>query len=321
MKIYDVGLFVNRFYRIMNAPKRVFEKAKRVDADIYHLHDPELIPIGLKLKRLGKKVIFDSHEDVPKQMLSKTYLNSWSRWLISKILKFYEVWSCSKFSGIIAATPFIRDKFLKINSNTVDINNFPILNELGRTSSCGFKKKEVCYIGVISKARGILQVVEALGLVGNKISLNLCGLFSERETEKHARKCGGWEKVNAHGSVNRQGVREVLSRSMAGIVTFFPAPNHLDAQPNKMFEYMSAGIPVIASNFPLWKEIVEVNCCGICVDPLDPRDIARAIKYLTDNPKEAKVMGENGRRLVKEKYNWSTEEKKLIDLYNKILDN
>ncbi len=96
-------------------------------------------------------------------------------------------------------------------------------------------------------------------------------------------------------------------------------PNHVDAQPNKMFEYMSAGIPVIASDFPLWREIIEGCGCGICVDPLDPKKIAEAIDYLVDNPEIARRMGENGRKAVYDRYNWDVEEKKLLALYDSLL--
>jgi len=106
---------------------------------------------------------------------------------------------------------------------------------------------------------------------------------------------------------------------MAGLVLYHPVPNHTDAQPNKLFEYMSAGIPVISSNFPLWKEIVEGHQCGICVDPLKPDEIAKAIQWILDNPEKAKKMGENGRRAVEEKYNHTVEEKKLLTLYKLLL--
>ena len=93
-------------------------------------------------------------------------------------------------------------------------------------------------------------------------------------------------------------------------------PNHVNALPNKMFEYMSAGLPVIASNFPLWKEIVEGNKCGLTVNPLSPKEIAEAIRYLLAHPEEARKMGENGRKAVLEKYNWDNESRKLMVFYN-----
>ena len=129
----------------------------------------------------------------------------------------------------------------------------------------------------------------------------------------------GWQNVNEYGFLDRLGVRNILARSAAGVVTFYPLPNHVDAQPNKMFEYMSAGIPVIASHFPLWREIIEDNQCGLLVDPLNPEAIANAIDYLINNPQEARSMGQNGRRAVEEKYNWTIEQQKLLEFYQRIL--
>ncbi|MFA7567584.1 MAG: glycosyltransferase, partial [Alkalispirochaeta sp.] len=125
-----------------------------------------------------------------------------------------------------------------------------------------------------------------------------------------------WKHVDFHGWLDRLGVRAILEQSTAGLVTFHPLPNHTDAQPNKMFEYMAAGIPVIASNFPLWREIIEGNQCGICVDPLNPEEIAKAIDYLVTHPQEAAELGQNGRQAVEKKYNWHQEEVKLLQLYS-----
>lgn len=318
--IHDVGAPSGRLDRMRNVTRRVLAKAVQLDAYVYHLHDPELLPVGLKLKKLGKLVIFDAHEDVPKQLMGKPYLNPLSRWSLSRVFASYEAWACHRLDGIIAATPFIRDKFLASNPNTVDINNFPLLGELTAGEiDWSRKQHQVAYVGGIARIRGILEVVAAVAQTRSDVRLQLVGKFSEVEAERQARASPGWSRTDALGFLDREGVRDVLQRAVAGLVTFLPMPNHIDAQPNKMFEYMSAGVPVIASHFPLWREIVEGNQCGLCVDPLQPAEISQAMDHLLSHPQEAEQMGRNGQKAVQERYNWGIEEKKLLAFYNILL--
>lgn len=316
VRIVSVGRSVGRADRMLRTTRRVYRQAVELDADVYHLHDPELLPIGLKLKRRGKRVIFDAHEDVPKQILGKHYLWRPLRRAVSGSVGAYEAWVCRRLDAVVTATPYIRDKFVPINPRSVDINNFPMLGELVTNGTAGeTRANQVCYVGGITAARGIREMVGAMDRVRNGVRLQLGGTFGTTALADEVRAFPGWERVDERGWLGRTDMARLFASSLAGIVAYLPAPNHIDAQPNKMFEYMSAGLPVIASHFPLWQEIIEGNACGLCVDPEDPNAIADAIDRLVDNPAEARKMGANGKRAVETRYNWTVEEQKLIDLY------
>lgn len=318
IRIHSVDKPKNRGKRIKQTIWKVLQAALDEDADIYHFHDPELIFIGLILKAKGKKVIYDVHEDVPRQMLAKWYIPNNFRTISAKFVEWIENSAAQRFDGVVAATSFIRERFLKIGCHAIDLNNFPILNELYLPET-NWEEKEssVCYVGVIWDKRGLFEIVEAIGLTDANLLLG--GNFAVSTQKDKAMIMPGWANVEELGYLNRKEIANVLSRSMAGLVVLHPIINYLDALPVKMFEYMCAGIPVIASNFPLWQEIVEGNECGICVDPMDAKAVAEAIQWIIDNPNEAQRMGVNGRKAVQEKYNWETESEKLTKLYQKIL--
>lgn len=318
VRIVDIGRSQGRLARMLGATRRVLQRAKKLDADVYHLHDPELLPAGLALKRRGKRVVFDAHEDLPRQILSKHYLRPAVRGLVASLVGAFERFASRRLDHVVAATPAIRDKFAAMGVDVSNINNFPMPSELDAGMPWSGKHKEVCYVGGISSIRGIREVIAAIGVSRSGATLSLVGNFTENAVREEVRNLPGWDKTNEIGFLPRAGVRDILGRSVAGIVTFLPVPNHIEAQPNKMFEYMSAGLPVIASDFPLWREIVEGNECGLCVDPLDPAAIAAAIDRLVDDPELARRMGENGRRAVRERYNWHVEEEKLLALYRKL---
>lgn len=309
----------NRYQRMTKRTKAVYKKALEVNADLYHFHDPELLPIGLKLKKKGKKVIYDAHEDLPNDVLVKTWISKLLRPLLSILIKKVEHYYVRKIDGVVTVIEPIMRRLKFVNPNVIVCANYASIKEFGTEPLWTDRKKNICYVGGISKIRGIMQVFEAVKKT--KVKLELAGNFSSRDLENELRKMAAWKNVNYHGVVKRNELMNIFNSCIAGVVTFIPMAHNQEASPNKIFEYMAAGLPVIASNLPYAEKVLLPSKSGICVDPKSPDEIADAIELLINNPIQAKKMGENARKAFKEKYNWEIEEKKLINLYNTTLTN
>ena len=311
----------SRLRRMLHTSKNAYEKAVEVDADIYHLHDPELLPYGLKLKKLGKKVIFDSHEDVPGDILGKEWIPSFLRKPISRVYQWYEGRCFRRLDGTVCVTPSVLTRMKAEGAHAEMVSNFPTLvSDLPQPT---FRERRVAFPGLISSLWCMDTVVQAIDQVDD-VTLELRSGDADEAYLEKLKAMPGWKKVNFPGKVSHREVLELLSTSTCGIaiLEYCPAVGwNLGTLGNtKIFEYMMAGIPMVCTDFTLWKEIVDTWQCGICVPPDDPNAIADAIRYLLDHPEEARRMGENGRRAVEEVYNWSTEEKKLLAFYGGLLN-
>lgn len=320
VNIFDVGRPGNRLLRAFISGWRIYKRSLAIGADVFHLHDPELIPIGILLRYRGYNVVFDSHEDIPKQILNKPYLPKATRYTVSLFFGLLQKMACKKFNGLIAATDSIHQSLSSINTNIITIHNYPILNEVPVAHIKNKNSKYICYVGAISKIRGAMEMVQCMTHVTADVKLLLAGEITEKNLENEMRNNPGWKSVNYYGFVNREKVYEILDESIAGLVILHPTENYLDSLPVKMFEYMSAGIPFIASDFPKWRKIVDRHQCGILVDVGNSKTIAGAIDELIRNPEMAKRLGDNGRAAVTAEFNWGVEFERLCSFYQSIFE-
>jgi glycosyltransferase involved in cell wall biosynthesis len=217
---------------------------------------------------------------------------------------------------VIGATPTISERFEKNSIPTTTVNNFPILNEFTAIERESLVEG-VCYAGYISELRGCLEMIG--GAYQAQTKLFLAGSFESEALRKRCEVLPGWTSVVHAGELSRTDVVKLYSKSFAGLLLYHPAPNHVDAQPNKLFEYMASGLPVIASDFPLWRRLIEMHGCGLVVNPRDTSAIAKSISFLRDNPSTGWEMGRRGAEAVRTQYSWAAEEKRLLDAYMKVL--
>ncbi|SOY82778.1 WbpH [Cupriavidus taiwanensis] len=309
-----------RLRRMLTGALNAYSAAKAQKADLYHFHDPELLPYGLLLKTFtGARVVYDSHECYPDDILTKEWIPLPLRKVIASAFRVLEDFVVKRLDLVVAATSHIEERFKPVARRTVTINNYPLLEEFVQAQSQEVAKDGFCYVGAISHVRGILPLMDSLDFVDRGIRFYLAGTFASADIEAQVKGHRNWDRVTYLGQVSRREISEVYSKSFAGIVNFLPAPNHIYSQPNKLFEYMSAGIPVVCSNFDLWRSVVETGECGICVDPSSPRALAEAVNAIHGDSSLWSAYSSNGRRLIEEKYSWNREGQRLLQSYDEVL--
>lgn len=297
----------SRRKRMTEGAKRVYQKALELDCDIYHFHDPELLPYGLKLKKRGKKVIFDSHEDVPGQIMDKGWIPKPLRRVISGLYRGYETRVAKRLDAVVAATPHIAEKFADRTKKVATVNNYPKLDEIVyHTTPFSERDAIVCYAGGIDELRGEKIMIEAMRDVNG--ILIIAGEHEKME-------CGGGRYI---GRIDRTGINMLYGQAIAGLCILKPIENYYYSQPIKMYEYMAAGLPFVCSDFPGWRTIAEESQAGVCVDPNDTKLIGETISELLSDREKAQQMGKNGREYVISHCTWSIEEQNLLSLYNEV---
>jgi len=307
----------NRFIRIFGLIWRTLFLALRQRADIYHFHDPELILAGIILRIFGKKVVYDVHEDVPKQIMNKNWLNNKQiRMFVAFIMNIVEQIGVLLFDRIVAATPDIARKFQK--NKTVILRNFPILKLINNTMPANYKKNKpvIIYAGGLTKIRGIKEIIQAMEYIGERAELWLLGKWQSEKFKKECENLAGWKHTKYLGLVSLEEVFSYMKVADIGISMFHPVKNYLTGLPVKSFEYMACSLPMVMSDFPYFQEYFEK--CAIFINPFDFEDISRKVSYFLDNPDEAKKLGKKGRELIEEKYNWEVESKKLLEIYKNL---
>lgn len=305
----------NRLIRFLNTTVRAYKLSLKEKASIYHFHDTELLPFMAILKRkTSSKVIYDIHEEQTKSILSKEWLPRPIRPLISTLFDLLEKSVSKRFDFLISATGAIEKRFRNIGiKKVITVLNYPILTYFEYSKKKVSNGKRLIYAGDLTAIRGIPNIIQALKYLPNEVMLTLVGKISDKQLTKIFETLP--KNVEFKGWLPTEKTYEAMFNADIGLLCFLPQSHHVNALPNKLFEYMAAGLSIVASNFPLWREIVNGNRCGMVVNPQDPKEIAGAIQYLIEHPEEARKMGENGRKAVIEKYNWKNEGKTLIETY------
>lgn len=328
INIIGVKKYNNRFLRFFITIFLVLKTALKSDADVFHLHDPELLlitPILYLIK--NKPIIYDVHEHYPNSIMSKKWIPKYLKKIVKYIFIFIENILLLFVSGVIYTTPVVGERYIKKNVVTKSVDNYPKLDLLNYDlNEKNIDYNQLIYVGGITEIRGLIQVIESISIVkkyNKDIKFKIIGEIKSNELKNKIKKLIDELNLNKNIILKEfmpyEKLGTELAQSAIGIVTYLPYPNNLSCLPNKLFEYMATKNVVIASDFPLYRNVINNSNGGLLVNPENPEDIAIKIISLLEDKDLIKQKAMSGYESIKNKYNWNVEKQKLFDLYQKLL--
>lgn len=308
----------HRLVRFVLGPVRLLLIALRHRAEVVHLHDAEAVPVGVVLSLLGRTVVLDSHEDYPRLVLDRPWIPRPLRRPVAAVVRAGEAVAARVVRAVISAEDVGAQRFPA--AKTTVVRNHVLVREFGAAPAV--QRGGLVYVGDITAARGAREMVEVAGRVHRTHGARLClvGRLSPAALEQELAALEGWAAVDHLGWQDRAGVQRALAGAAVGLVLWQPTRKHAEgAVPVKLLEYLAAGVPVVASDFPAIRAVVEPARCGVLVDPTDVAAVAEAVAGLLDDPAEAAAMGARGAAAVRAHHSWDTEAARLVALYDSLV--
>jgi glycosyltransferase involved in cell wall biosynthesis len=312
-----------RLARMLLSPIELVVSALRAKARVYHFHDPELIPAGLFLRLLGRTVIYDIHEYTQDDIAQKHWVPPMARPVVSRLVGWLERRAIPRMSGVIVVNDHMAGEYrplVKRPERVVPVYNYPDYSPGADIAGDPSREPLAAYVGVLSKDRGWETLLEATALLKARVPearVAVIGRLLESGIQDTYRHPEGWRSrgVEHEGLIPHTEVNARLRRARIGLIPWLKHPNNERGTPQKLFEYMTAGLPVVASDLSFIGEVVRRTNCGVLVPPGDASALAAAIEQLMRDPAAAQEMGDRGRRAVLDHYSWAAQSERLLSLY------
>ena len=324
VRIHALPVGRSRVAKLLLAPWVAYRKVLsiRPRPAICQFHDPCLLPVGMALRVGGFRVIFDVHENVSKQILSKHYLPAPVRRVIAMTY-----WFLEKILTSGMASVHVLDSISRLyRPPRVTVRNLPIVVAAPKRSSDINGAVCLVYCGGLSRNRGALSMLHAARLLherGLDFHLEIMGTCYEAGLDEEMARIiaeGNLEsKVEVLGRLSYQQTQDRLARADIGLCLLHPIPNYLNSLPIKLLEYMAMGLATVTSDFDCWRPYVNATGGGIQVNPLDIHAVAGKLESLIREPEEIRRMGRLGQQAALSYYRWDEEKKKLLQFYRFLL--
>ncbi len=300
--------------------KEAVDKAIKINADVYHFHDPDLLPHirKLKVKCPRSKVFYDIHEN---------YVARFKMWglpsFIGRLFRMFEIFIIRHIDGYTITSHSMKELFTLSNRPSCVVYNSINLLRLEKLNINDIQPAypPVIYTsGTHSHSRNCIETIRAMNYMNKEIPFQM--MFVGRYVSGIEREMKA--QSTADGTIKYLRLEEMLpwednfkrtSEAFLGCVFYAENSNNRVTIPNRLFEYMYCGIPVVATDFPELRNIIEKTKCGLLVNSDNPRDIAKIFEFLLKNPQKALEMGRRGRKAIESEYNFNMDLRRLINLY------
>lgn len=301
------------------------DKAIAINADIYHFHDPDLLPHISKIKKKlpNAKVVYDMHEN---------HQVRFTQWglpsFFGKLYHRYEIKKINQIDGFITTTESMKSLFKETKKPGIVVRNSVSIKRLEHIdidSVNPFHPPVMYTSGSQSHSRLVLETVQSMKYIPSDLDYQMmfAGRYSpgiEDELITQAKKDGTDKRLLLEGMIPWDDNFIRTAKAFCGCVFYEDNLNNRVTLPNRLYEYMFSGIPIVVSDFPELRNIVEKANCGVIVNSESPKDIAKAFEFLLRNPEEAKRMGENGRKAIFEDFGYHVDLKNTVEFYHTILN-
>ncbi len=315
VEMYHLPSPGGRLKRLTLSQVRAWKALRELKPDLLQIHDPELIPLAFAWKKLHKTpVIYDAHEDLVGQIEDKRYLKPALKKAARAYAKFVLNLADRRFDAILAATPIIAAKFQ--NQKKVVLYNYPWLADFPKIERNEVPGR-VIYLGWLTVGRQFNEMWAAVKLVDD--AEFVCAGYVDSTAKADLERAIGQDGFDYRGVLAPAELPELLATGSLGLVFLQPLPNYMKSLPTKLFEYMAAEVPFVASDFPYWREMFEDADAGVFVDSANSEQAAAVITELLQDRERRAEMGRNGRKVIEEKFNFEKEAPKLIALVEELL--
>jgi glycosyltransferase involved in cell wall biosynthesis len=316
VRIVDAGRPSSRATRATLTAARLWWRALRSEPDVLHFHDPELIPGGIVARLAGRPVVYDIHEYYRTHLRETAALPRVVSALVARAYGVAERCAATCLDACVVVTPHMQ-RVLPLRRSVVVANHVRAEEFRPGPLPAADRPTSVCYVGVLSAPRMVEGMVDAAAAAAAR--LVLAGTWYPQGYRAAVAARPGWSTVDELGQIDRERMQQVFDASRAGLLIVDLHGDEAHSSNNKLFEYMAAGLPVIASDIHFAREIVDRHGCGLIVSPAsDPRAVAAAIDWIISHPDDADHMGRAGRRAVDAEYSWERERERLLGLYESL---